>query len=69
VEVASQSGQLFWAHAYYLAADVLEAPTDDRRRQAALAAFAFGLQDLAAFLLPEASAAFSADSLSRTSRS
>jgi Methyltransferase FkbM domain len=53
VEVASQGGQLFWAHAYYLAADVLDGPADDRRRRAAAAAFAFGFQDLAALLLPE----------------
>jgi hypothetical protein len=46
-------GQLFWAHAYYLVADA-RAPTEDRRWRAAVAAFAFGLQDLAAFLLPEA---------------
>jgi hypothetical protein len=33
---------------------VLEAPADDRKRREAVAAFAFGLQDLAAFLLPKA---------------
>ena len=53
VEIASQGGQLFWGHAHYLAADVLESPDDDRRRRAAVTAFAFGFHDLAALLLTE----------------
>lgn len=51
VPLAAQGGQVFWGRAHYLAADVLERASDDRRRRAAVAAFAFGFPDLAQLLL------------------
>jgi FkbM family methyltransferase len=43
VEFVGGGGELFWAHAWYVAADVLTASTRERRLRAALSAVAFGL--------------------------
>jgi FkbM family methyltransferase len=50
VAVEAQGGQIFWAHAYYLAGDVLLHRVADRARRAAIAAEAFGFPDLASLL-------------------
>jgi hypothetical protein len=51
VEVVGQGGQLFWGHAWYLAADALSSSVaDERRTRAAVAAVAFGFPDLAVAL-------------------
>jgi FkbM family methyltransferase len=51
VPVVVHGGQLYWAHAYYVAGDVLEPDAPDERvRRAAVAADGFGFADLAALL-------------------
>jgi FkbM family methyltransferase len=50
VPVAAQGGQIFWAHAYYLAGDVLRYRVTERALRAAIAAEVLGFRDLAGML-------------------
>ena len=50
VAVAAQGGQLFWAHAWFVAADLLDGADAQRATRGAIAAAAFGFPDLARML-------------------
>ncbi len=50
VPVAARGGQLFWAHAWYVASDLLEGANGRRAACGAIAAGAFGFPDLARML-------------------
>lgn len=50
VGFAAAGGEVFWAHAWYVAGDVLTGASEERRLRAALASAAFGFEDLATLL-------------------